>query len=102
MVGAATGRRQGAWRARRVLVARQARLSRRLPAPAAAARARPWPQSEEFLSAWDVALLSVVNLTPAQYELLHFLDLTDLEIDRAVAFDVAYPGHGPLQYSAGQ
>jgi len=37
-----------------------------------------------------VALLSVVNLTPAQYELLDQLELTDEDIDRALAFDVAY------------
>jgi hypothetical protein len=37
-----------------------------------------------------VALLSVVNLTPQQYELLHKLNLTNEEIDRALAFDVAY------------
>jgi hypothetical protein len=45
---------------------------------------------ERFLDTRNVALLSVVNLTPAQYELLYQMDLTDEDIDRALAFDVAY------------
>jgi len=44
----------------------------------------------KFLDTYNVALLSVVNLTPAQYELLYQLELTNDEIDMALAFDVAY------------
>jgi hypothetical protein len=44
----------------------------------------------EFIKATNVALLSVVNLTPEQYELLYQLNLTKDEIDRALAFDVIY------------
>jgi hypothetical protein len=44
----------------------------------------------EFLRTHAAALLSVVNLTPAQFDLLHLFSLTDEEIDRALAFDVAY------------
>jgi hypothetical protein len=43
-----------------------------------------------FLDTCNVALLSVVNLTPEQYKLLNHLDLTEDEIDGAMAFDVAY------------
>ena len=43
-----------------------------------------------FLETCNVALLSVIKLTPAQYQLLYQMDLTDDEIDRALAFDVAY------------
>ena len=45
---------------------------------------------QRFLDTCNVALLSVVNLTPAQYELLCLMELTEDEIDRAMAFDVAY------------
>jgi hypothetical protein len=44
----------------------------------------------EFLETHAAALLSVVNLTPEQFDLLHLFSLTDDEIDRALAFDVAY------------
>jgi hypothetical protein len=44
----------------------------------------------EFLQTHAVALLSVVNLTPEQFSLLHLFSLTDEEIDRTLAFDVAY------------
>jgi hypothetical protein len=44
----------------------------------------------EFLQTHAAALLSVVNLTPAQFNLLHLFSLTDEEIDRALAFDAAY------------
>jgi hypothetical protein len=45
---------------------------------------------QRFLETCNVALLSVVKLTPAQYELLDQMDLTDEDIDRALAFNVAY------------
>jgi hypothetical protein len=45
---------------------------------------------EIFQSTYNVALLSVVNFTPAQYDLLHRLTLTDAEIDKATMLDVAY------------
>jgi hypothetical protein len=45
---------------------------------------------ERFLQTCNVALLQVINLTPQQYELLHQLGLTNEEIDKAFAFDVAY------------
>ena len=32
----------------------------------------------------------MVNLTPAQFDLLHLFTLTDEEIDRALAYDAAY------------
>jgi hypothetical protein len=44
----------------------------------------------EFLEACNVALLSTVHLTPTQYALLHDLELTDEQIDRALQFDVTY------------
>ncbi len=44
----------------------------------------------EFLQTHAAALLSVVNLTPSQFELLNQFSLTDAEIDRALAFDVTY------------
>jgi hypothetical protein len=49
-----------------------------------------WLNREAFLKTYNVALLSVPNFTPAQYDLLHTLGLTDIEIDRAMQFDVAY------------
>ena len=45
---------------------------------------------EVYQRTYNVALLSIVNFTPAQYELLHRLGLTDAEIDRAMMCDVAY------------
>ena len=45
---------------------------------------------QRFLETCNVALLSVVNLTPAQYRLLDQMDLKDEDIDKALAFDVAY------------
>jgi hypothetical protein len=44
----------------------------------------------EFIETCSVALLSVVNFTPAQFDILYDLELTDNEIDKALAFDVAY------------
>ena len=44
----------------------------------------------EFIETCRVALLSVVNFTPAQFDMLYDLELTDSEIDKALAFDVAY------------
>jgi hypothetical protein len=45
---------------------------------------------ERFLQTCNVALLQVINLTPQQYELLYQFGLTNEEIDKALAFDVAY------------
>ena len=45
---------------------------------------------QRFPDTCNVALLSVVNLTPTQHELLCLMELTEDEIDRAMAFDVAY------------
>jgi hypothetical protein len=44
----------------------------------------------EFIAICNVALLSVVNFTPTQFDMLHDLELTEGEIDTALAFDVAY------------
>jgi hypothetical protein len=44
----------------------------------------------EFIETCNVALLSVVNFNPSQFDMLYDLELTDSEIDKAVAFDVAY------------
>jgi hypothetical protein len=43
-----------------------------------------------FLSTCAVALLSAVHFTPAQYTMLHELGLSNAELDKALAFDVAY------------
>jgi hypothetical protein len=45
---------------------------------------------EVYQQTYNVALLSVVGFTPAQYELLHRLGLTDQEIDKAMMMDAAY------------
>jgi hypothetical protein len=45
---------------------------------------------EIYQQTYNVALLSIVGFTPQQYELLHRLNLTDEEIDKAMMLDVAY------------
>ena len=45
---------------------------------------------EVYQQTYNVALLSIVNFTPPQYELLHRLGLTDEEIDKAMMLDIAY------------
>jgi hypothetical protein len=44
----------------------------------------------DFIETCNVALLSVVNFTPAQFDMLYDLELTDSDIYKALAFDVAY------------
>jgi hypothetical protein len=43
-----------------------------------------------FMETRNVSLLSIVGFSPAQLDLLHGLNLTDSEIDKALLMDIAY------------